>query len=361
MRERRSAPPFLLASVIALVGGACSGDGETGPSSPGQPSEGVTVTMLTHDSFDVSEKVVRAFERERGIELRIVPAGDAGQLVNRAILTTGNPEGDVLFGIDDNLMSKAISSGVFEPYASPELTRVDDTFELDPTHSVTPIDRGDVCINVDIGWFAERGLAPPGDIPSLTDPIYRGLTVVENPATSTPGLAFLLATIARFGEPGWEAFWRDLRANDVLVVEGWEQAYYGEFSGAGGGEGERPIVVSYATSPVAEVVFAEEPVDEAPTDIVTQSCYRQVEFAGVLAGTEHPDEARAVIDFLLSKPFQEDVPLRMFVFPVVDDAELPDEFIRWAEEPASALAVSPEHVEAGRDRWVRTWTDLMFG
>ncbi|HEX7248423.1 MAG TPA: thiamine ABC transporter substrate-binding protein, partial [Actinomycetota bacterium] len=219
MRARWTASALLAAT--ALVGAACS-DGAD--SSTGQPSEPVAVTMLTHDSFDVSRSVVGAFERERGIELRIVSAGDAGQLVNRAMLTAGNPEGDVLFGIDDNLMSKAIGAGVFEPYESPELSRVDDAFELDPTHSVTPIDRGDVCLNIDLAWFADHGLAPPDDIASLTDPAYRGLTVVENPATSTPGLAFVLATIARFGEPGWEAFWRDLRANDVLVVEGWEQA-----------------------------------------------------------------------------------------------------------------------------------------
>ena len=346
---------FIVCAVVAT--GCPRVDEATDPGS----QDPVTVTLLTHDSFDVSLSVVRAFERDSGIELRIVPAGDAGQLVNRAILTAGDPEGDVLFGIDDNLMARAVESGVFEPYESPGLSRVDDVFELDPTHAVTPVDRGDVCLNVDLAWFADRGLAPPDDIAILTDPAYRGLTVVENPATSTPGLAFLLATVARFGEPGWEDFWRDLRANDVLVVEGWEQAYYGEFSGAGGGEGERPIVVSYATSPVAEVVFAEEPLDEAPTAAVTESCYRQVEFAGVLAGTEHPVEARAVIDFLLSRSFQQDVPLRMFVFPVADDAELPQEFMRWAEVPVSPLALPAEHVSAGREGWVQTWTDLMFG
>ena len=347
--------------AIALSAAACTDDGDAAPPDPQQPAEPVAITLLTHDSFDVSGSVVREFERDSGIELRIVPAGDAGQLVNRAILTAGNPEGDVLFGIDDNLLPKAIEAEVFEPYESPELSRVGDAFELDPTHSVTPIDRGDVCLNVDLGWFTERGLMPPSDIAHLTDAAYRGLAVVENPATSTPGLAFLLATIARFGEPAWQDFWRDLRANDVLVVEGWEQAYFGEFSGAGGGEGQRPIVVSYATSPVAEVVFAEESLDEAPTASIIESCYRQVEFAGVLAGTEHPVEARAVVDFLLSRPFQQDVPLRMFVFPVTDDAELPEEFVRWAEEPTSPLALRPEQVEAGRERWVQAWTDLMFG
>jgi thiamine transport system substrate-binding protein len=341
-------------AFVGLVAGACSGDGTT--SDRGQP----TIVLLTHDSFDVGAGVVKAFERDRGIDLQIVPAGDAGQLVNRAILTAGNPEGDVLFGVDDNLFSTAVEAGVFEPYESPGLSRVDDDLELDPTHAVTPIDRGDVCLNVDLGWFADRGVVAPGDLADLTDAAYRGLAVVENPATSTPGLAFMLSTIAAFGE-GWKEYWRDLRANDVLVVEGWEQAYYGEFSGAGGGEGDRPIVVSYATSPVAEVVFSEEPLDEAPTAAVTDSCYRQVEFAGVLAGTEHPDEAREVIDFLLSRPFQEDVPLRMFVFPVVDDARLPSEFTRWAVEPQAPLALPSERVAAQREAWVQAWTDLMFG
>ena len=251
----------LALTLVATMSAACADSGETsGDSRP-------EVTLLTHDSFDVGANVVRAFEREHRIDLRIVPAGDAGQLVNRAILTAGNPEGDVLFGVDDNLFPAAIEAGVFEPYESPALARVDDALELDPTHAVTPIDRGDVCLNVDRGWFERRSLAPPDDIADLTDRAYRGLTVVQNPATSTPGLAFMLATIARLGE-GWQDFWRALRANDVLVVDGWEQAYYGEFSGAGGGEGERPIVVSYATSPAAEVVFAEEELDEAPTAAV---------------------------------------------------------------------------------------------
>jgi thiamine transport system substrate-binding protein len=352
---------IFVAAAFATLLLSCTEGGEGTPPRSTSPSEPVAVTLLTHDSFDVSKAVVRSFERGSGIDLRIVPAGDAGQLVNRAILTAGNPEGDVLFGVDDNLYPKAVDAGVFEPYESPGLGRVDDRFELDPTHAVTPVDHGDVCLNVDLGWFGERDLAPPAGLVDLIDPAYRGLTVVENPATSTPGLAFVLATIAHFGEDGWQGYWQDLRANEVLVVDGWEQAYRGEFSGAGGGGGDRPIVVSYATSPVAEVVFAEEPLDEAPTAAVTESCYRQVEFAGVLAGTEHPEEARRVIDFLLSRPFQEDVPLRMFVFPVADDAELPPEFERWSEEPEAPLALPPEQVATERDAWVQAWTDLMFG
>lgn len=351
-------PPSRTAALVAagvLVLAAC----ERGPGGAGEP-EAVNLTLLTHDSFDVGRDVLRAFEREHGIGVRVLPLGDAGQLVNRAILAAGNPEGDVLFGIDNNLLTTALDEGVFVPYASPRLDAVDDAFELDPEHRVTPIDHGDVCLNYDRAWFAERDLPPPVDLADLTDLAYRDLTVVENPATSTPGLAFLLATIARFGEPGWQAYWTDLRANGLLVVDGWESAYFGEFSGAGGGEGTRPIVVSYATSPVAEVVFAEEPLDEAPTGVVDASCFRQIEFAGILAGSPHVAEAERLIDFLLSRRFQEDIPLRMFVYPAVDDARLPEVFTAHAVEPRDPLELPAQQIAAGRAAWVERWMDLVL-
>ncbi|MCI0633816.1 MAG: thiamine ABC transporter substrate-binding protein [Actinobacteria bacterium] len=343
-------------TLFALVGAACQGS-DRQP----QGAEPVTITLLTHDSFDVSESVLRAFERDSGIRIRLLPAGDAGQLVNRAILSAGNPEGDVLFGIDNNLLATALEREVFLPYASPRLDAVDDRFELDPEHRVTPIDHGEVCLNFERAYFAwPRTSRPPQTLEELTDPAYRDLLVVENPATSTPGLAFLLATIAAYGDPGWEDYWKRLRANGVLVVEGWEAAYFGEFSGAGGGEGTRPLVVSYATSPVAEVVFAEQPPDTAPTGVVEASCFRQIEFAGILRGTGHEREARAVIDFLLSKGFQEDVPLRMFVYPVVDDATLPDVFAEHAVVPEAPLELSAEVIAVGREEWVERWTDIVL-
>jgi thiamine transport system substrate-binding protein len=339
---------------MALVTGACTGD-TTGPD-----GEARRVTLVTHDSFDVSKSVLRRFERESGIEVRIVQAGDAGTVVNRAILTAGNPEGDVLFGVDDNLLQEALDAGVFTTYESPRLDAVPDAYELDPQRRVTPIDRGDVCINVDDAWFAERALDPPVSLEDLADPAYRGLLVVENPATSTPGLAFMLATVAAFGGEGWLEYWSQLRTNDVLVVDGWERAYFGEFSGAGGGSGGRPLVVSYATSPVAEVVFAEEPLDEAPTSVVTSTCYRQIEFAGILEGADHPEEAAELIDFMLSPEFQQDVPLRMFVYPVADDASLPDVFVEHSAVVEDPWSLPPATVAEERRGWVDAWTDVVL-
>ena len=235
---------------------------------------------------------------------------------------------------------------------------MDDQYLLDPEHRVTPVDHGEVCLNYDKAWFEQRGVAPPMSLDDLVQPRYDGLLVVENPATSTPGLAFLLATVARYGEGGWQDFWRSLRESDVWAVDGWEAAYNVVFSGSFG-RGDRPIVVSYASSPPAEVIFRTPRPAEAPTAVVEDSCFRQVEFAGVLRGARNEDGARKLIDFMLSKRFQEDVPLSMFVFPVVRDAALPPEFEQFAVVPSAPLELAPEEIEANRDDWVREWTDLV--
>ena len=332
----------------AILAGGCGG-GE-------RPTE---VVLVTHDSFAVSEEVKRAFEAESGLTLRILQAGDAGEVVTKALLTAGNPEGDVLFGVDNNLLTRALEGDVFTPYESPGLADVDETWVLDPEHRVTPIDHGEVCLNYDKAWFAERGIAPPGSLDDLAEPAYEGLLVVENPATSTPGLAFLLATIARYGDPGWQDYWRQLRANDVLVVDGWEEAYTVRFSGAAGSSGKRPIVVSYASSPPAEVIFRDPRPTEAPTGVVASSCFRQIEFAGILRGARNEEGARELIDFMLSARFQEDIPLQMFVFPVNREAQLPPEFVEHAVVPDAPLELSPEEIEANRERWVSEWTRIV--
>jgi thiamine transport system substrate-binding protein len=340
---------------LALFAAACGGEDEE-PAAEA-PTE---VVLVTHDSFAASKEVIRAFERETGLTLRILESGDAGAALNRALLTAGDPEGDVFFGVDNNLLSRALDEDLFVPYESPELEHVDETYILDDEHRVTPIDHGEVCLNVDKRWFERRDLAPPASLDDLTKPAYRGLLVVENPATSTPGLAFLLATIAQYGEDGWQRYWRALRANDVLVVDGWEEAYTARFSGASGSKGDRPIVVSYASSPPAEVIFGGGKVTEPPTAVVESTCFRQIEFAGILRGTRNEAGARKLIDFLLSERFQADVPLSMFVFPVREGVRLPREFARWAVVPEQPLELPAEEIGANRDRWIREWTDVVL-
>jgi len=344
--------------ILAVVTAGCGDDGVATTGGTPTTAAGV-VRLLTHDSFLVSDEVLDQFTAETGIEVEILAAGDAGLVLNQAILTAGNPVADVLFGVDNTFLSRALDNEIFIPYESPGLASVPDDLQVDPEFRVTPIDFGDVCLNYDKEAF--DGLVPPQTLLDLTAPAYKSMLVVENPATSSPGLAFLLATIATFpddAEYTWHDYWADLRANDVDVTEGWETAYYGEFSG-GSGTGDRPIVVSYASSPPAEVIYAEEPLDEAPTGVVTDGCYRQIEFAGILRGASNPEAAALLIDFMLSEAFQEDIPLNMFVFPANRDAELPVEFLEYTTLPQSPLSIDPATIDANREAWLDEWTTIV--
>lgn len=331
----------LLILPVALLLAACTS------ATPGTaPSTGNTeVVLLTHDSFAMSEKVLRDFEQSSGLSVRIVQNGDAGQLVNSAILSAGAPQGDVLFGVDNTFLSRAEQAGIFADYTAPGAPA-----DL-AQPGVTPIDTGAVCLNYDTAFFAGR--TAPASLADLTKPEFKDLTVVENPATSSPGLAFLLATIAT--QPDWQAYWRALRANGVKVVDGWDNAYYQQFSG-GSGEGTRPIVVSYSTSPAAEVIFAKDPQAPAPTANVDRDCFQQVEYAGVLAGARNEAGARQLVDFMLSRSFQDQIGRQMFVYPVLPGATVPPAF---GEPPADPVVMSPQEIADGRDEWIDQWSRLM--
>ena len=318
-----------------------------------------TITLMSHDSFDASKEVIAAFEKANNVKIKFLRAGDAGAALNQAILSKENPLTDVFFGVDNTFFSRAIDSGIFEPYDSPVLANIPDKFQLDPQHRLLPVDYGDVCFNYDIAWFKEKGLAPPKDLPDLTKNEYAGLTVVTNPATSSPGLAFLLTTIVNFGDPGYLDYWQKLVAQQVLVVNGWEDAYYGQFTRYGG---TRPIVLSYASSPPAEVFFADKPLTEAPTASIIgdKSCFRQIEFIGILAGTQKRAMAEKLVDFLLSQQFQEDIPLKMFVFPVNQKARLPEVFQKYAQLSPDPATLPPEEIAAHRDEWLNQWTETVL-
>ena len=318
-----------------------------------------TITLVTHDSFAVSKPVLAAFTKQTGITVKILQAGDAGAALNQVILTKSNPIGDVFFGVDNTLLSRALDQGVFTKYAPAALSTVPDEYQLDPSHRLTPIDHGDVCINYDKQWFAKEKLAVPKSLDDLTEPAYKGRLVVENPATSSPGLAFQLATIARYGENGWRAYWSKLRANDVKVDDGWESAYDGDFS-QGANHGTFPLVVSYASSPPAAVYYADPKPSTSPVGTMLDSCFRQVEFAGVLKGTEHQAAARKLVDFMLSERFQADVPLQMFVFPVRDGTPLPAVFTKFAQVATKPLSLQPADISAHRDAWIEQWTDTVL-
>jgi|SRR3990172_9733878 len=339
-----------LLMVTLMVALAACAPAETGPR---------TLTVMTHDSFAVSEEVVAAFEAEHNVDVAFLKLGDAGEATNRAVLSAGSPLADVFYGVDNTFLSRALDGDIFEAYQSPLLAEIPDEFELDPAHGALPVDYGDVCLNYDLAYFDELDLAPPATLEDLLKPEYSGLLVVQNPATSSPGLAFLLATIGHFGEDSYLAFWEGLLANEVKVVNDWETAFYTEYSRWGG---QRPIVVSYASSPPVDLIFAEEPMDAPVTAAVVSngSCFRQIEFVGILKGTQERKLAEAWVDFMLSPTFQEDLPLQMFVFPVNPNAVLPAEFVDFLTEPQETAFVSPQDIAANREEWIQAWTEMVL-
>jgi thiamine transport system substrate-binding protein len=319
------------------------------------------LVIMTHDSFDISEAIINEFEEENDVTVVIQKAGDAGEALVRAILEKGNPSADLLYGIDNTYLGRALEQEIFDEYRSDLLDQVPDEFEFDSSGHVTPINYAYVNLNYDLDFLTENGLTPPGTLEELTGPDWDGSLVVENPATSSPGLAFLIATIAYFGEDDdydYLDFWADMKANGVLVKDGWSDAYYTDFTKYGG---DRPLVVSYATSPAAEVFFSEEPLDASPTGniLIDNATFTQIEGIGILKGTNSKNLAKKFIDFALGIRFQEDFPDKMFVYPVNENAATPD-FFKFAEVPSQPAGISAEEIGEKREQWIQAWTDVVL-
>ncbi len=318
------------------------------------------LTIMTHDSFSMSKPVLEDFKKAVGADIVILRSGDAGQALNKAILSKNNPMADLFFGVDNTFLGRALENDLFISYPPKGIEDINETLMLDDKNRLVPVDYGDVCLNYDIRWFKDKNLAPPADLEDLMRPEYKNLLVVQNPATSSPGLAFLLATISRFGETGYLAFWQHLKDNGVMVVNGWQDAYWGQFTAAS--KGDRPLVVSYASSPAAEVFYAEKKMESAPTDLINENgaAFRQIEFAGILKNCPNTDLARKAMDFLLSRRFQEDIPLQMFVFPASTEAKLPEVFEKYARISASPASLPADDINENRDKWIREWTEKLL-
>ena len=327
---------------------------------PSQAPVPKTLTLMTHDSFSISKPVLDAFEKHLDAKVVILKSGDAGEALNKAILSKNNPLAQIFYGVDNTFISRALAQDIFLAYAPKGLEAVADDLKMDPENRLIPMDFGDVCINYDKTWFETHNIRPPASLEDLTRPEYKDLLVVQNPATSSPGLAFLLATVSRFGKEGYLDFWKKLVANGLLVKNGWKEAYWGEFTAAS--EGNRPLVVSYASSPTAEVFYADPKPATAPTGLVIDrgAAFRQVEFAGILAGTQDLELAQKAMDFMPSSAFQEDIPLQMFVFPANGKANLPGVFTAHAKITPDPARLDPQDIHENRESWIRQWTECVL-
>jgi thiamine transport system substrate-binding protein len=293
------------------------------------------VIVVTHDSAVFTDEVIAAFKAETGITIKQIKAGDAGAMTNKLVLTKDAPIGDAFFGIDNTFGGVAIDNEIIDG-------------------ALVAVDFGDVCLNYDKQWFASKSMATPKTIADLTKPAYKGLTVVSNPTSSSPGLAFLAATVSVYGESGFEQYWRDLKNNGLKVAAGWEDAYFTEFSGSSG-KGKFPIVLSYSSSPAFEV--REDGISQ--TGSIDDGCFRQIEYAGVLKNSKNKSAAERLVKFLTEKTFQKSLPDSMYVYPVDTSVALPEAWAKWA--PAATKPVGEElNISANRKTWLDKWSAI-FG
>ena len=325
---------LLTTSIVAIITACSSPTANT--STDATPNE---VTLLAYDAFTPKDGIFDAFTTATGAKVKVVTSGDTGTLISKAILTAGNPEGDVLWGIDNTLLSRAQKAELLTSYE--------------------PVDYGDICVNYDEQWFTSRNIAPPTSLEDLALPTYKNLLTVQDPVASSPGLGFLLGTIAHFGADNWQAYWKSLKANGVHIAADWTTAYTIDFSGSSG-KGKYPLVVSYGSSPPAEVLYAEKPIDTPPTAVIESTCFRQTEYVGALRGTRNPNNAKKLISYLLDILFQESMPLSLFVFPINKKATLPDLFTKFAVAPKNPLTLDPADIEKNRDSWLSSWRDIIL-
>ena len=333
---------ILVAPLLIVIASACASSSSNTPTDStiarvdATPNE---VTLLAYDAFTPQDKIFDAFTAATGAKVKVVTGGDSGVLISKAILTAGTPEGDVLWGLDNTLLSRAQKAELLTNYE--------------------PVDYGDICVNYDKKWFSSRNVAPPTSLEDLALPTYKNLLTVQDPVASSPGLGFLLGTIAHFGANNWQGYWKSLKANGVHVSPDWTTAYTIDFSGSSG-KGKYPLVVSYGSSPPAEVLYAEKPIDTPPTAVIESTCFRQTEYVGTLRGTRNPNLAAQLIPYLLDVPFQESMPLSLFVFPVNEKATLPELFTKFAIAPKNPLTLDSADIEKNRDSWLSSWRDIIL-
>jgi thiamine transport system substrate-binding protein len=353
-----SATAVGIAAVLTTAGCSVSAK-NTDDGASSAPTSHVTpqtkdVVLVTHDSWNMPKKLVAQFEQQTGYHLVVRASGDAGRLTNKLVLTQGNPDGDVSFGVDNTFATRALKANVFAGYKPSDLPAGASAYDLpgDNGQHLTPVDHADVCVNVDTTWFAAHHIPAPSSLDDLAKPAYKNLFVTPGATTSSPGMAFLLATIAQYGD-SWPDYWAKLMANGAEITDGWDQAYEVDFT-QGGGHGDKPIVLSYNSDPAYTV----QKDGTTTTKALLDTCFESIEYAGVLSGAKNVPGAQAFIDWLMTPAVQTALPGAMYVFPVADGIALPAAWKKYAAMPSNPLTVNPGEIDDHRDEWLQQWSDV---
>lgn len=341
-----------------VIGGAFALAGAATLAACGQDTkaDAKKVTLVTHSSFQVSDNLKKEFEKTSGFKLEIVDGGDGGELVNKLILSKDAPQGDVCFGVDNTYASRLLSQGVIDKDRTVDtIPESAEKYLVDNNRALVPIDMGDVAINIDKTYFASHNLAEPKTFEDLAKPEYAKLLVAINPTTSTPGLAWMLATVGHFGADKFSDYWKALVKGGAKIASGWTEAYNTDFS-AGEGKGAYPIVVSYASSPSYTV---SKDGASTTTAALLDTAFRQVEYAGVLKGAANPAGGQAFINWMLSKAVQADIPKKMYMYPVDSSVQLPEVLAKFGPLAEKPVEVAPNKIAAEREQWLKLWASAV--
>jgi thiamine transport system substrate-binding protein len=307
------------------------------------------IVVYAYDSFfsdwGPGPIIIPKFEELTGYKVRAISLGDAQEVLNRAILEKDNPKADVIIGIDNNMLSKALKAEVLSSYQSHNLDKIDESLIFDKTYNVSPYDYGFFSIIYD----TEKIDTPPSSMEELLSPNFEDKIILMDPRTSSPGLGFLLWTIDIYGD-NFTGYWEKLLSNVLTITDGWSSGY-GLFT-----SGEAPMVLSYTTSPAYHVEY--EDTNRYQAVIFEEGNYIQIEGAGIIKNCPNRKGAETFIDFLLSEGFQKEVALTNWMFPVNTSLPLPESF-DYALKPEKSLQIDYMEIEDNLSSWIDEWLKVV--
>jgi len=308
------------------------------------------LVVYTYDSmvseYGLGPKIIPKFEEQCNCKIKMVSKGDAGQVLTTLVLEKENPKADVVIGLDNSLIQKAIEKKVLEEFTPKNIGIVPKDIGFYKKGFLTPFDYGFIAFVFD----SKKIEAELNEFDSLLDSRLEKKIVIQNPRTSSPGLALLFWSIEVYGDPGYKEFWKEFKPNILVVTDGWDESA-GLFRA-----GEAPMYLSYATSPAYYAEF--EDINHFLAAEFEEGHYIQVEGIGIVKGTKNRKLAEQFIEFMLTEEAQKEIPFTQFMFPVNKNIELPKAF-EYAVMPDKKLELDPELIEEKQEEWISEWEKII--
>jgi thiamine transport system substrate-binding protein len=304
-----------------------------------------SLTVYTYESMGwIEDSVIPEFENMYGVDVKVIKLGDGGNVLSRIKLENKNPKADVVIGLDQSLTVDAVKNDLLIPYKPINASNIENqNIIFNQDFSVTPYDYGAIAIIYD----PERLNTTPKTFEDLTK-MDKSL-IIQDPRSSSTGQAFLLWTIAAYGDD-WKDFWKDLKSAILTVTTGWTDSF-SKFEA-----GEAPMMVSYATDGAYSYEYYKSTKYKAL--IPEEGGYVQIEGAGIVKGTKNEELAKRFIEFLLMDEFQREVPLNQWMFPVTN-VELPESY-EYSLKPEKILTIESEEIADNLDKWLNEWEEIMY-